>query len=150
MLPSLRYAPPPPPQAQRAHSQREGATINGSRKLESVFKYAIEHTQGDTSQLISDINAALSELKANELPEYAQFQVMILQNRRTKVFSASLQNPSVNQLKLLEVQLKPGNDSAYEGTLLQYLRDALYSVLNVYRRYCPKPIEDTAVRAVSA
>jgi hypothetical protein len=147
MLQSLRYAPP---QAQKSNSQREGATINGSRNLKSVFDYAIQHTQGEKRKLISDINNTLSELEANELPQYAQFQVKILKNRRTRVFSASLQNPSVISLPLFNVQLKPENDSAYEGNLLEYLRAALYSVLTVYRKHCPKPIEDTEVQAVSA
>jgi hypothetical protein len=147
MLPSLRYAPA---KAQKSNSQREGATINGSNNLKSVLDYAIKHTQGDTSQLISDINDALSELKANELPEYAQFQVKILKHRSTRVFSASLQNPSVISLPLFNVQLKPENASTYEGNLLEYLRDALYGVLAEYRKHCPKPIKDTQVHAVSA
>jgi hypothetical protein len=147
MLPSLRYAPP---QAQRSNSQREGAKIIGSKNLNSALNDAIQRTQGDTSKLVQEINATLSELKANELPEYAQFQVKILKNRGTRVFSASLQNPSVISLPLFNVQLKPENTSTYEGNLLEYLRAALYSVLTVYRKHCPKPIEDTKVQAVSA
>ncbi len=148
MLPSLRYAPPP--QAQRSNSQREGATLIGLKNFNSVLDYAIKHTKGDTRKLVQDINAALFELRANEIPEYAQFQVKILKNRSTRVFSASLQNPSVISGPLFNVQLNPENGSAYEGNLLEYLRAALYTLLTVYRRHCPKPTEDTQVRAVSA
>ena len=147
MLQSLRYAPP---QAQRAHSQRDGATIKGGQNLESAFNYAIQHTEGEKEKLIGAINATLFELRANELPQYGQFQVWIKKDRTSRRLSAILQNPSVNQLKLLEVQLKPENASTYEGNLLEYLRDALNIVLTVYRRHCPKPIKDTAVQAVSA
>ena len=111
---------------------------------------AIQHTQGEKEELIRAINATLSELRANELPQYGQFQVWFYKNKKSGRLSAILQNPSVNQLKFLEVQLKPKNDSGYEGNLLEYLRDALYILLTVYRRHCPKLIEDTEVRAVSA
>jgi hypothetical protein len=147
MLPSLRYAPP---QAQRSNSQREGATINGSKNLKSVFDYAIQHTQGEKKKLINDINTALSELEANELPEYAQFQVKILKNKKSGPLLAILRKPSETSINFLKVQLKPENASTYEGNLLEYLRDALYGVLAEYRKHCPKPIEDTQVRAVSA
>ena len=147
MLQSLRYATA---QAQRSNSQREGATIKNSRRLDRIINYAIQNTKGDTSQLITDINNALFELRANEIGEYKLFQ-LIIQNGVEGV-RATLRKPldEPGFTNFLEVQLKPENGSDYEGNLLEYLRDALYSVLVEYRTHCPKPSEDTQVQAVFA
>jgi hypothetical protein len=140
----------PTSQALNTNSQRQGLTIKNTRRLDQTFNFAKKNTSGETSNLITDIENALIDLRANETEEYKLFQ-LIIQNREGGVY-ATLRKPldTSRFTNFLEVQLKPENASTYDGNLLEYLRDALYGVLAEYRKHCPKPIENIEAPAVFA